>query len=61
MTTHVARPESGTGRVASPFARMARWRYWLYAWMERHEYAEWRAFGIPAEQIVVVDVHVVSE
>lgn len=37
-------------------ATMARWRLWLLAWMQRHEYPEWRALGIPEDRVQVVDI-----
>jgi hypothetical protein len=41
---------------------MARWRYWLLAWMQRREYPEWEAFGLPADRVQLIDVAVeVSE
>jgi K+ transporter len=42
-------------------ARMPRWREWLFAWMARREYAEWQAFGIPADRVTVIDVRVVRD
>lgn len=36
--------------------RMPLWRWLLYRWMERHQYPDYRAYGIPAEQVVLVEV-----
>ena len=62
MTTRVraAAPEHES-RDTRVLSRMPRWRYWLYAWMARHEYAEWRRLGIPADRVVVVDVPIEPE
>ena len=40
---------------------MARWRYWLLQGMMRHEESEWRAFGLPKDQVVVVEVEILVE
>ena len=37
---------------------MARWRYWLYAWMARCEFPEWCALGIPRDRVVIVDLSI---
>jgi hypothetical protein len=48
-----SRPTSGRERT-----RMSRWRYWLFRCMQRHEYPEWRALGLPADRVITIDVSI---
>jgi hypothetical protein len=50
-----ARTWSPSGSVRETFAR---WRLQLLAWMQRHEYPEWRTLGLPADRVHVIDIRI---
>ena len=52
------RAETGTPQRTHALSdvptRMARWRYWLFTWMGRHEAPESDALGLPSARVVEV-------